>query len=475
MIVAWIIAMAALALAGVMAWLFSRAQARARRLERDTAQIKAALTMRIDRALQLRESLLNAVDDPMLVLDAEQRVLFANTAAVGMVGSDPVGQTLLAAVRQPELESIIDDARRVRGEPVVRRVEMERRIYEARATVFEDDTSAFEILYIRDVTEFQRLERARREMVSNISHDLSTPITAIGLLADTLIDLASKRLSKKAVKMAADIRREADTLTQLVQEMRDLSLIESGQMLVRMMPTDLQVIVKSAVAQLLALAENNDQDIVLNVPPDIEVLADEVQAQRALKNIIHNAVKYSPSGSTIEISASVVEDEAQIAVKDQGPGIASEDQPRIFERFFQVDRARRAGTGLGLAIVRHIVMAHGGRVWVESEVGHGSTFFITLALSDDMLIKPSPEAKPVMQGRPDLSAEAFVVRPDAAPVSNNGTGVTDPAPEIAEAPPIPTPLPDVPQPDAPDADPLAAEKPVSLEKNFGREDLLGAT
>jgi two-component system sensor histidine kinase VicK len=115
------------------------------------------------------------------------------------------------------------------------------------------------------------------------------------------------------------------------------------------------------------------------------VLADEVQLQRAVKNIVHNAVKYSPAGSKIEISATTNGDEAVIAVRDHGPGIPRDDLERIFERFFQVDRSRRSGTGLGLAIVRHIVLAHGGRVWVESDEGHGATFYISLVLAEPVL------------------------------------------------------------------------------------------
>jgi two-component system phosphate regulon sensor histidine kinase PhoR len=168
-----------------------------------------------------------------------------------------------------------------------------------------------------------------------------------------------------------------------VQEMRDLSLIESGQMPVRMTPTSLHMVVQASIEPLLTLAENKAQVITIDVPENILVLADERQIQRAIKNIVHNAIKFTPEGGQIDVTTAVTDEEAIIAVRDSGPGIAAEEVTRIFERFYQVDRARREGTGLGLAIVRHIVMSHGGRTWAESVEGQGTTFFIALALADE--------------------------------------------------------------------------------------------
>lgn len=383
----WLIAGLALVAAGWLAWRLIQTRSNAQAAAYHAAQETRALQQQIAALEQLRDGILRATDDALLVLDARQRILVANASAESLLGQDLVGKTLLAVIRESELESLIQDAQIVRGEGLERRIEHERQIFHARA-IIDTSQETIVVLTLRDVTEIQRLERARREMVSNVTHELSTPITSIGLLADTLVTGAAQGKVKKSRKIASEIRREVDTLTQLVQEMRDLSLIESGQMPVRLTPSDLLGIVTAGVEPLQTLAENKEQTITIDVPENVLVLADDLQIRRAIKNIAHNAVKFSPNGGQILITATTNDDEAIIAVKDSGPGIPAADLERIFERFFQVDRARRTGTGLGLAIVRHIVLAHGGRVWVESVEGEGATFYFALALAEPIPALP---------------------------------------------------------------------------------------
>lgn len=378
-VIAWGLAVVGIVAAGIAGWQWYRLRERVAAGAGQCSELKLSLS----RSEQLRDGLLKVIDDAVLVLDERQRVVLANEMAEQLAETNPIGKLLSETLRHPELEMLIQDARIVGGgEGVERRIEYGHVILNARAVVVQNDNRTLEIVTLRDVTEFQRLERARREMVSNISHELSTPITTIGLLADTLLESAVKEKPKKIRKMTTDIRREVDTLTQLVQEMRDLALIESGQMPVRLTPCGLNEIVQQTVDQLLPLVENKQQTITVDVPEGICVLADDLQIRRALKNIIHNAIKFTPEMGQIEVRATTSADESIIAVKDSGPGIPPEDLPRLFERFFQVDRARRNGTGLGLAIVRHIVLAHGGRTWAESAPGDGATFFLTLALAD---------------------------------------------------------------------------------------------
>lgn len=339
-------------------------------------------TAEMNRANELRDVIITTIDDALLVLSSTQKILYANPAAEVLIGRSPINETLMGVLPNPDLEALLDDAQKLRGEAVERRIEYHKRILHARVIAPTRDDQPFQVLTLRDVTHVQRLERARREMVSNITHELGTPITAISLLAETLINMGQAEKPKRLRKMLKDILRETNTLTHLVQEMRDLSLIESGQMPIRLTPTDLLHVVQLTVEPLHTLAESKIQQVDVNVPYDIAVLADERQIQRAIKNILHNAIKFTPEQGKIQVSASVNESEAILSVKDSGPGIPLEDLPRIFERFFQVDRARRDGTGLGLAIVRHIVQAHGGRTWAESTPGEGATFYIALALAD---------------------------------------------------------------------------------------------
>jgi two-component system phosphate regulon sensor histidine kinase PhoR len=381
----WILAGAAGLTAVLLARAFIEHRTRLRSAEHRIKRLEQEHRTQLAAQHQLRDDLLKAVDDVLLVLDSDHKIVFANPAAEAFLGPDLSGKTLLAAIRHSELDTLIADAQKLSAESVERRIDYERHILHVRAIASDRQYQTYYILALRDVTEIQRLERARREMVTNITHELSTPITSIGLLADTLLTLVLKEKPKRARKLVRDIRQEVDTLTQLVQEIRDLSLIESGQMPVRLTTTRLSDLVLSSVEALQALAENKEQTIALTVPENLFVLTDDLQIQRAIKNILHNAIKFSPQGGQIAVSATANEGEAILSVHDSGPGIPADDLPRVFERFFQVDRAREEGTGLGLAIVRHIVQAHGGRTWAESTEGQGATFFIALALAEPEL------------------------------------------------------------------------------------------
>ena len=378
----WIIAILALLSTLVLAVLVKRLHAEARVAAAHGAHLQQEHAQAMARAELLKTGMMKGVEDALLILDTNLTIVDANPATQRLFDEELIGKTLMSALRQPDLEALFRDARLVRSETVERRIELNHRIFHARAVVLPASGLELGIITLRDVTQLQRLERARREMVSNISHELSTPITSIGLLAETLLSVAEREKPKRLRKMAKDIRRETDTLTHLVQEMRDLSLIESGQMPIRLMPSPLLPVVASTVEQLESLAESKQQAVTVDVPADIVVLADDAQIQRALKNIVHNAIKFTPTGGHIHIAARRSGAEAVLAVSDDGPGVPPEDVPRVFERFFQVDRARREGTGLGLAIVRHIVRAHGGRTWAESVEGEGATFCFTLSLAD---------------------------------------------------------------------------------------------
>jgi len=233
-------------------------------------------------------------------------------------------------------------------------------------------------VYVRDVTELRRVEAVRRDFVANVSHELKTPIGAMGLLAETFLGSDDVDVSRR---LAEQLVREAERLAHIVDDLLDLSTVEAQEHPTREQAR-VRVLVDEAVERVQAVALA--RGIPLSVAPvaeDLVVACDPVQIVGALTNLLDNAVKYSEAGHSVEVSAEPAEGRLVISVRDHGIGIPSRDLERIFERFYRVDKARSratGGTGLGLAIVRHVAQAHGGEVTVESIEGEGSTFRLVL-------------------------------------------------------------------------------------------------
>lgn len=372
---------------GVMLW---KARKRIRALEKQILQaehLRQGVSDQLQEAIVLRDALLQIVDDAVLVMNQKHQILHVNSAAVKLLGSNPVGKTLIRATQENELEVVLEEAREADDDIPEQLVDLNGKMLRVRALVSEEKSNGhtpLELMTLRDMTEMVRLGRARREMVANISHELRTPITSIGLLVDTLLNGAIDK-PRRSKKMLTDIRREVDTLTQLVEEMRYLSRIESGQMPIKLLPVPLEAVIQGSIDPLQPIAERKNQRIVVESVPDVCVLADLTHCQRVLKNIVHNAHKFTPEGGEIHVSASANDEEVTIKITDNGPGISSDDLPRIFERFYQASpsRTRGDGTGLGLAIARHIIIAHGGKIWAESKEGQGAAFFFTLPLIEE--------------------------------------------------------------------------------------------
>lgn len=239
------------------------------------------------------------------------------------------------------------------------------------------------LLLFQDLTSLRRLETVRRDFISNISHELRTPLASIKALAETLKEGAL--LDPPAAARFLDLMEsEVDTLTQIVSELLELSRIESGQVLLHYQSTSAIDILNLSVNRLRLQAERAGLNLHLDNPPNLpQVLADQPRIEQVMVNLLHNAIKFTPPGGNISVSAWAEGegDQARIVfkVQDTGVGIPDDDLPRIFERFYKADRARSGGgTGLGLAIARHLVEAHGGKIWVESRLGLGSSFFFSL-------------------------------------------------------------------------------------------------
>ena len=242
---------------------------------------------------------------------------------------------------------------------------------------------------LEDVTERQRIEQVQRDFIANISHELRTPLTSIRLIAETLEDIVDTD-PDKAQEFVEKIEVEAQYLNDMVSELLDLSRIESGQATMTIEPIEAERLVREVMARMLSLAQRHR----VTLKTDIEqgktfVAADSRQITRVLVNLVHNAIKFTPSGGTITMGTRLLAEQGmqRFFVRDTGVGIRSEELPRVFERFYKTDRARSkadyfgpggGGTGLGLAIARHVVEAHGGHIAAESVLGQGSTFTFTL-------------------------------------------------------------------------------------------------
>jgi two-component system phosphate regulon sensor histidine kinase PhoR len=243
------------------------------------------------------------------------------------------------------------------------------------------DASGF-LVIMQDLTPLRRLEKIRRDFVSNVSHELRTPLASMGALVDTLRDGALE--DPPAARRFLDrMDIEVEKMTQMVQELLELSRIESGQLPLRLNPTGVKQLVQPALDRLATQAERAGVRLYATFPPTLpRVVADVERVQQVIINLVHNAIKFTPKGGEVVVTACPTPGEpgtVTVSVRDTGIGIPAGDQTRIFERFYKTDRSRSSGgTGLGLAIAKHTVQAHGGKIWVESRDGAGSTFFFTL-------------------------------------------------------------------------------------------------
>jgi two-component system phosphate regulon sensor histidine kinase PhoR len=238
---------------------------------------------------------------------------------------------------------------------------------------------------LQDLTTVRRLETVRRDFISNISHELRTPLASLHAVVETLQDgaLDDPPAAQRFLRRAEE---EVDALTNIVEELLELSRIESGQVPLKLKATAVFDLILPPLERLQTQAERGQLELIAQLTAQLPpVLADAERIQRVMTNLLYNAIKFTPAQGKIIVSAEVEKDEMIISVKDTGIGIPDSDIDRIFERFYKLDRARtrgRGGTGLGLAICKHVVEAHNGRIWVKSREGKGSTFYFSLPLAE---------------------------------------------------------------------------------------------
>ena len=334
--------------------------------------------------------------DLILLLDEDLTVVIMNRAAERLFGdSDPIGKGLTNLSECSELLSLAQMALG-ENESLEEQFVIQGANYRARAQVIERDPARRYVgIGMQDITELVSLNRARRDLVANISHELRTPITRIRLIIEGLFLEADKPKRKASIQSLKEIAMETDALLWLAQELLDLSMIESGEAILRLVKTPLKQVVDDAIERLESQAAMKDLKIVSHVPQKYDALCDADQLKRVLGNLLHNAIKWSPPGEAVTITASEQLDEITLSIFDNGPGVPDELRNRVFERFYQADASRSAdeGTGLGLAICKHIVDAHGGRIWAEgNSQGIGGHFLFTLLKADATIQEDAPSA-----------------------------------------------------------------------------------
>ena len=334
-------------------------------------------------ALQARaqeRALFNSLVEGCLYLDRVGRIRTANPALLRVFGIEEniEGRTLSEALREHALLAAYEETLQ---HGAIRDFEIElsgKRVLAVNGSVIHDDEGRQygSIFLFHDLTRVKELENLRKDFVANVSHELRTPLTLIKGYVETLLSGTAEdpALREKFLRI---IEKHTNRLTFLIEDLLALSKLESGAVVLNLEPVPLHSLVKSVFEDYSALAAQRGVRVLNDVPEDFVVCADAPRLQQVLSNLVENALKYGRPGGEVRAGAALHNGKRVFWVQDDGPGVTAEAKPRLFERFYRVDKARsreQGGTGLGLAIVKHIVQTHGGEVWVESEPGKGAKF-----------------------------------------------------------------------------------------------------
>lgn len=331
-------------------------------------------------------AVLSNMTDGVLITNAEGRVMLINPAAeriLQLPRNRVIGVSFTQAVRDYELVEVLKECLQSQSQRV-KLVELgpQKQFVQVIATPLKGGEVTGALVALQDLTELRRLQTTRREFISNVSHEMRTPLASLKALVETLQEGAidDPIAAKVFLGKAAD---EVEKLTQLVQEFSELSRIETGQAPMKIAPLSLKPLLHRVGERFQLPASRSGLELAVEVPADLpQVLADEERVEQVVVNLLHNAIKFTPPGGRVVLSARREGDFAAISLQDTGVGIAGEDLPHIFERFYKADKARSGGgTGMGLAIAKHIVQAHSGEIRAESTEGQGSTFTFTLPIA----------------------------------------------------------------------------------------------
>jgi len=325
---------------------------------------------------------LNSSVDAVLAVDPDGRITFANAAAERLLERqhERLAGDSFALVMPNEQVLAALRASRQDGQRHAALIEQPgRRHLQVITTPIVSGGEWSVLVVVHDLTDVKRTEQVRRDFIANVSHELRTPLASLKSVIETLQEGA---LDDKAAarEFLARADAEVDRIVQIMEELLELSRIESGEVPLAAEPVQIGQVLARAVARLRHQAQRQGIELSLEAAPDLPpIQGDAERLERVAVNLIHNALKFTPAGGAVRVQAACQDGSVVVKVSDTGAGIAAEELPRIFERFYKVERARSgAGTGLGLAIVKHTVEAHGGAVAVESEEGRGATFSFSL-------------------------------------------------------------------------------------------------
>jgi two-component system phosphate regulon sensor histidine kinase PhoR len=348
----------------------------AERLERSFAEVEAGR--------QQLEAVLNSMQAPVIAVNREEKIEWVNMAMNRLMPNRVrLHAPFLETIREPDLLFSVRETIRTRQIHTTRAHVLPGRIYEATVAPMLAGSA---VVLLHDLTQIERVEKTRRDFIANVSHELRTPLTSIQGYAETLLDIDSESGTREFLEI---IRKNASRMARLTEDLLTLARVESGEQRFRTQEIAVSQLMREAQQYFAEMAHLQGSELSIELSQDAMVKADPEAVHQVFSNLISNAVKYCPPGTPIVIGANELEDGIEFFVRDSGPGIASEHLPRLFQRFYRVDKARSresGGTGLGLAIVKHIVLAHGGSVRVESELNHGSTFFFTLPKAEGRMV-----------------------------------------------------------------------------------------
>lgn len=340
--------------------------------------------------VQHLEATLGSLQEGVLLVDAENRILLANQAlqAIFPRAKDILRQRLELVLHSVAFLAYVDTVRAGRATPQseLEFIEGDRTVWvEVTGTLvtpLDGNAGAWALFVLHDITRQKQLEAVRKDFVANVSHELRTPLSIIKGYIETLVDGHRAMPVDDCDRFLRTIQRHAERLHSLLEDLLALSRLESASPGLRRESAQIASLLTTLVDDVRGRPAADGHLLSLAIDPELgPVMIDPLKITQVVENLLDNAIKYTPRGSRIEVSARLAAAEVEVCVRDNGPGIPAADLPHIFERFYRVDKGRsreKGGTGLGLSIVKHIVQLHGGRVWVESKPAHGAAFFFTL-------------------------------------------------------------------------------------------------